>query len=79
MAEASLKRQAFHSIIWKILETGGIQFIQFAISVVLARLVLPDQFSAIAMLSIFLAIAETFVNSGFSSALIRKTDRTQAS
>lgn len=78
MAEASLKRQAFHSIIWKILETGGVQFIQFAISVVLARLVLPDQFSAIAMLSIFLAIAETFVNSGFSSALIRKTDRTQA-
>lgn len=78
MAGASLKRQAFHSIIWKILETGGIQFIQFAISVVLARLVLPDQFSAIAMLSIFLAIAETFVNSGFSSALIRKTDRTQA-
>lgn len=78
MAEISLKRQAFHSILWKIFETGGIQFIQFAISVVLARLVMPDQFSAIAMLSIFLAVAETFVNSGFSSALIRKSDRTQA-
>lgn len=78
MAEVSLKRQAFHSTLWKIFETGGIMFIQFVISVVLARLVLPDQFSAIAMLSIFLAIAETFVNSGFSTALIRKTDRTQA-
>lgn len=78
MAETSLKRQAFHSIIWKIFETGGTQFIQFVISVVLARLVMPDQFAAIAMLSIFIAVAQTFVNSGFSTALIRKTNRTQA-
>lgn len=77
MAEVSLKRQAFHSIIWKIFETGGTQLIQFVISVVLARLVMPDQFAAIAMLTIFLAVAGVFVNSGFSSALVRKTDRTQ--
>lgn len=78
MAEASLKRQAFNSVIWKIFETGGTQFIQFVISVVLARLVMPEQFSAIAMLTIFIAVAGVFINSGFSSALIRKTDRTQA-
>lgn len=77
MAEVSLKRQAFHSIIWKIFETGGTQLIQFVISVVLARLVMPDQFAAIAMLTIFLAVAGVFVNSGFSSALVRKTNRTQ--
>lgn len=78
MAEISLKRQAFHSVMWKILETGGTQFIQFIISAVLARLIMPDQFSAIAMLTIFLVVADAFVNAGFSTALIRKTDRTQA-
>ena len=52
--------------------------IQFIISVVLARLILPEQFAEIAMLSIFTAVASVFINSGFSSALIRKIDRTQA-
>lgn len=78
MAEVSLKNKAFHSVLWKVFETGGTQFIQFLISVVLARLVMPDQFSAIAMMSIFIAVANVFINAGFSSALIRKTDRTQA-
>lgn len=38
---------------------------------------MPEQFAAIAMLSIFLAIAQTFINSGFSTALMRKNNRTQ--
>lgn len=77
MAEVSLKRQTFHSTLWKIFETGGTQFIQFLISIVLARLVMPDQFSAIAMMSIFIAVANVFIDAGFTQALIRKTDRRQ--
>lgn len=77
MAEPGLKRQAFTGVIWRILETGGTQIIQLIIGIVLARLILPEQFAAIAMLSIFFAVAEQFINSGFSTALIRKNDRTQ--
>lgn len=77
MAETSLKKQTFNGVIWRILETGGTQIIQLVISIVLARLIMPEQFAAIAMLSIFLAVANQFINSGFSTALMRKNDRTQ--
>ncbi len=77
MAEQSLKRQTLNGVIWRILETGGTQMIQLVISIVLARLIMPEQFAAIAMLSIFLAVAGIFINSGFSTALMRKNDRTQ--
>lgn len=73
----SLKHQTVNGVIWRIIETGGTQIIQFVISIVLARLILPEQFAEIAMLSIFTAVASVFINSGFSSALIRKVDRTQ--
>ncbi len=77
MAEQSLKRQTLNGVIWRILETGGTQMIHLVISIVLARLIMPEQFAAIAMLSIFLAVAGIFINSGFSTALMRKNDRTQ--
>lgn len=73
----SLKHQTINGVLWRVVETGGTQIIQFIISIVLARLILPEQFAEIAMLSIFTAVASVFINSGFSSALIRKTDRSQ--
>lgn len=74
----SLRTQTVHGIFWRTAETGGTQIIQFIISIILARLILPEQFSAVAMLSIFLAIAGDFISSGFPNALMRKIDRTQA-
>ncbi len=76
-AEESLKKQTFNGVIWRILEVGGTQIIQLVIGIVLARLIMPEQFAAIAMLSIFFAVAAQFINSGFSTALLRKNDRTQ--
>ncbi|MCM1291713.1 MAG: lipopolysaccharide biosynthesis protein [Bacteroides sp.] len=77
MAEPTLKKQTVNGVVWRILETGGTQVIQLVISIVLARLIMPEQFAAIAMLSIFLAVAGQFINSGFSTALLRKNNRTQ--
>lgn len=77
MPETSLKKQTFNGAIWRILETGGTQVIQLIIGIVLARLILPEQFAAIAMLSVFIAVAGIFINSGFSTALMRKNNRTQ--
>ncbi len=77
MAEETLKRKAFKGVLWKIGEQFGRQIIALTIGVVLARLVAPDQFGAIAMLTVFVAVAEMFIDSGFTQALMRKEDRTQ--
>lgn len=77
MAEKSLKTQTLNGVFWRILETGGTHIIQLGIGIVLARLIMPEQFAAVAMLTIFLAVAQIFINSGFSTALMRKNNRTQ--
>ena len=46
----------------------------FLINVIMARQIMPEGYGLIAMLSIFMAVAQSFVDSGFSSALIQKQD-----
>ena len=43
----------------------------------IARILTPDDFGIIGMLAIFLAVSQSFIDSGFSNALIRKVDRTE--
>ena len=73
----SFSRQAVKGVMWSAVERFSVQGIQFALSIVIARLVLPSEYGLIAMLGIFLAIAQAFVDSGFSNALIQKKDRTE--
>jgi len=70
----NLKSATAHGLFWSFLERIGQQGIQFIISIILARLLLPEQFGLIAMLTIFMAVAQSFVVSGFGSALIQKQD-----
>ena len=62
------------SLFWKLMERGGTQGIQFIVQIVLARLLLPAEYGIIALITIFLAIANVFVQSGFNTALIQKKD-----
>lgn len=73
----SLKQQALKGIVWSAIERFSVQGIQFVLTIIIARLVLPSDYGLIAMLNIFLAIAQVFTDSGFSSALIQKKDRTE--
>lgn len=57
---------------WSVVERFSVQGIQFVLTIIIARLVLPSDYGLIAMLGIFLAIAQVFVDSGFSNALIQK-------
>lgn len=70
----SLKSKTIYALFWSFLERFGQQGIQFIIGIILARLLLPEQFGLIAMLAIFMAIAQSFINSGFGQALIQKQD-----
>lgn len=65
------------SVIWSAVERLSVQGVSFALSLIIARLVLPSEFGLIAMLSIFISIAQTFVDSGFSNALIQKQNRSE--
>lgn len=73
----SLKNKAANSVMWSAIERFSVQGIQFVLSIIIARLVLPSDYGLIAMLGIFLAIAQTFIDSGFSNALIQKQNRTE--
>ena len=63
---------------WSAVERFSVAGISFLFGLVLARLLSPSDYGVIAMLNIFMAISQTFIDSGFSSALIRKPDRTAA-
>ncbi len=73
---SKLKHKAVNGVFWRIVEQGGKQAIQFAVSVVLARLIMPDQFGMVAMLTVFIQVSNAFIDAGFSDALIRKNNRT---
>lgn len=62
------------SIFWSATERFSIQGAQFLTSIILARLILPEEYGLIAMVTIFIALAQAFVDSGFSSALIQKKE-----
>mgnify|MGYP001167200829 CR=1 FL=1 len=74
----SIKQQATKSVFWSAIERFSVQSIQFLLSLIIARLLLPSDYGLIAMLSIFMAIAQTFIDSGFANALIQKKNKTDA-
>ena len=67
----SLKQKAMAGAFWSALEQFGNQIIGFGVSVVLARLLLPEDFGLIAMLAIFMGIGRSLIDSGLSQSLIR--------
>lgn len=73
----SLKQKTFKGVIWSAVERFSTQGVQFLFGILLARLLTPDDYGMIAMLTIFMAVSQTFIDSGFGNALIRKTDRTE--
>lgn len=68
------KNKVISSLIWKFLERGGVQGVQFILSIILARLVSPADYGIIAILLVFIQIANVFVQQGFSTALIQKKE-----
>ncbi len=73
-----LKQQSIQGIKWSAIERFSIQGISFLIGIILARLLTPEDYGIIGMIGVFTAIIGSFVDSGFSSALIRKINRTEA-
>lgn len=77
MVEQSLKDKTVKGIIWSSVERFSVQGVQFIVMLVIARLLDPKDFGLVGMLAIFLAVAQSLIDSGFSQALIRKQNRTE--
>lgn len=70
--EQNIKSKVLSSLFWKLLERAGTQGIQFIVQIILARLLLPENYGTIALVTVFIAVANVFVQSGFNTALIQK-------
>lgn len=62
------------NLFWKFAERTESQMVSFVVSIILARILEPSDYGAIAMVMIFVTLANVFVEGGFSSALIQKKD-----
>lgn len=77
MKEDSVRQQTILSVKWTAIERLGLQGMQFALGIIMARLLAPSDYGVIGMISIFLAISQSFMDSGFGTALIQKQNRTE--
>lgn len=73
---SGLKEKSVNGMLWTTAERFSTQGIQFVISIIIARILMPSDYGIVGMLAIFMAIAQTFLDSGFANALIQKKDRT---
>lgn len=77
MANESLKQKAATGMIWTAIQKYSTMIIKFISGIILARLLMPEDYGAIGMLLIFMSLAEVFIDAGFGSALIQKKNPTQ--
>lgn len=73
----SQDQSIFRNLGWKLLERGGVQGIQFVLQIVLARILVPEQYGALSLMLVFVSLANVFVQSGFNTALIQNKDVTE--
>lgn len=60
------------NFIWRFAERCGAQLVAFVVSIVLARLLDPDSYGTIALMTVFISIVQIFVDSGLGNSLIQK-------
>ena len=77
MGTDALKKKTLTGLFWTFTEVISNQGIQFLIQIFLARLILPEEFGLIGMITVFIAISNSIIDSGFSNALIREKEVNQ--
>ena len=72
MNEKQTTAKVLNGLFWKLMENGGAQGVQFLVSIILARLLSPEEYGVVGVILIFVTIANVLVQNGFSTALIQK-------
>lgn len=69
-----MKNIVFTSLIWNVAQKFGTTGIQFIVQLVLARLLLPEDYGIIAIVNVFILLARILVENGLNTALVQKKD-----
>ena len=67
-------KNVFSNFIWRFAERCGAQIVTFIVSILLARILSPEDYGKIALITVFTTIMQVFVDSGLGIALIQKKD-----
>lgn len=70
----NIKNKIISGVFWKFMERMLAQMVSMVVAIVLARLLSPSDYGTIALVTIFITIADVFISNGFGSALIQKKD-----
>lgn len=70
----SLREKGVKGFFWSSADKVGNHSLQFILGIILARLLSPSDYGLIGMITIFIALAQTFVDSGFTVGLIRQKE-----
>lgn len=73
----SLKDKTVKGVFWSAFNRFSTQGIGFVFNIIIARMLLPEDYGVVAILYVFMEISNCFIDSGFANALIRKPDRTE--
>jgi O-antigen/teichoic acid export membrane protein len=73
----SLIKKTLSGFLWTFIQQFSVQLINFGVTIILARILLPQEFGLIAMLTVFISIGNNLMDSGLASSLIRSTDLTE--
>lgn len=76
--ESAIYSYAISSFVWKLFERGGNAVIQMVVQVVMARLLAPEQFGALAVMLVFVSLGNVIVQSGLNTALIQSPEADDA-
>lgn len=68
------KNSVISNFAWRFAERCGAQLVTFIVSIVLARILAPEDYGQIALITVFTTIMQVFVDSGLGTALIQKKD-----
>ena len=72
--ETSLRNKTINGVGWSFIDSFAGQIVSFIVGLVLARLLSPEEYGLIGIITIFIVVFNSIIDSGFSSALIRKPD-----
>ncbi len=73
----TLKEKSISGFVWSFVDNIGNHGVQFVIGIILARILTPEDYGLVGMITVFVAVSQSFIDAGFTQALIRKNDAKQ--
>jgi len=73
----SIKKKFVSGVVWETIGRFTALGIQFLVTIIIARILIPEEFGVVGLLTVFIALGQILLDSGFSQALIQKKDASE--